>query len=501
MLLIDVTIVNVALPQISRSLDASMTSLQWIIDAYALALAALLLVAGSAADLLGRRKIYLLGTGVFAAASLACGLAPTDLALVAGRAVQGVGGAAMFATTTALLTATYRGHDRAIAFSAWGAVSGCAAAAGPTLGGILSQVWGWQAVFLVNLPVAAVTLFLAARVLPETRRESPRRFDLAGAVLFTVAAGCLVAGLISSTDHGWTSPLVVSLLAAGALCLALFVVVESRIRHPLFDVRLLKRPAFAGLMIAALVLQLATFAHLGYTSVWLQSVLGMSPLAAGFVVTPLSLSSLLVASFAGRRLHHLPARIPVTGGLLLIGIGVLTQTAVDASSDWTVLLAGLVVSGLGAGMLIAPLVSAAMEAAPPEDAGTAGAAVNTFRQLGHALGVAVLGAVFVHGASASLTSGGWRGDAHRTAIDLGAGQAPRLMASVPPGRRASVGDLIADAYASGLSHVFLTAGLLALAAAAAAWFLIKRPHSARIPHQAHTPAAASVQPVGRSADL
>ncbi|MDJ1135635.1 MFS transporter [Streptomyces iconiensis] len=491
MLLVDVTIVNVALPDMSRSLHASMASLQWIVDAYALTLAALLLTAGAAADLLGRRRVYLAGLAVFALASLMCALAADGGVLIAGRALQGTGGAVMFATTTALLTSVYEGRDRGIAFSVWGAVSSSAAAVGPTLGGVLTESWGWPSIFLVNLPVAVVTMVLARRVLPEFKATAGRRLDAVGALSFTVAAGATVAGLIESAHSGWGSPTVVTLLVVGAMALAVFVVTESTVAQPMLNLRLFRRPAFTALMLAAVLLQGAAFAHLGYTSMWLQTSLEMGPLAAGLVLTPLSLSALLVAAFAGRVLHGLPARIPVSAGLVLIGVGVLTETFIGPGSNWTVLLAGMVLSGIGAGVVTAPLVSAALSSVPPADAGTASGAVNTFRQLGQAIGVAVLGTVFVSEAAHTLAGKNVPGVPQETASALGGGQGRQIIESVAPARRAALTEALDAAFAHGLQQVFLIAGSAAVAVGVAAWFLM-----GRLGRDTHVPAqtAATAPP-------
>ncbi|MGW8375009.1 MFS transporter [Streptomyces sp. ODS28] len=465
MLLVDVTIVNVALPEISRALRPSMAALQWVVDAYALALAALLLTAGACADFFGRRRMYLVGLAVFAGASLLCGLAPGPAVLIAGRAVQGVGGAVMFATTTALLASVYAGRDRAVAFSVWGAVSGSATAAGPVLGGLLSQHWGWPAVFLVNLPVAAATVLLVRKVLPEHdggQGPERRRFDVAGAVTFTVAAGAVVAGLIAGSA---------ALIGTGLLALAAFVGVEVRSPQPMLNLRLFRRPAFTGLMLAALVLQGAAFAHLGYTSLWLQTVLGLPPLAAGLVLTPLSLAGLLTSSLAGRRLQGVPARFPVSAGLLLIGTGVLSQALIRPDSGWTVLLGGLIVTGLGAGAMTPPLTSAALASVPAAEAGTASGAVNTFRQLGQAIGVAVLGTAFVRAATTHLH--GAAAQPHGVAEKLGGGQGDRVLAEAAPHDRPALADAVHAAFAHGLQAVFLAAGLSALVAGVATWFLLK----------------------------
>lgn len=488
MLLVDVTIVNVALPDISASLHPSLSSLQWVVDAYAVALAALLLTAGASADLWGRRRVYLIGLLVFAVASMLCGLAPSAGVLVAGRAVQGIGGALMFATTTALLTSVYEGRERAVAFSAWGAVSASAAAVGPTLGGVLAQGWGWPSIFLVNLPIGVVTIVLARAVLPENRAPAGRRFDVAGAVLFTAAAAALVAGLIESAQDGWADRTVLTLLVVGTVALTGFVARELLTEHPMLDLRLFRRPAFTGLMLAAVVLQAATFAHLGYISIWLQSSLGMKPLAAGLALTPLSLSALLVAAFAGSRLHALPAHLPVSAGLVLIGIGVTTEAAIAPSSGWTVLLAGMVLSGIGAGAVTAPMVSAALSSVPPEDAGMASGAVNTFRQLGQAVGVAVLGSVFVSAAGRTLAGAPLPGSARDNAAALAGGQSRRLVDGVASQHRDELGRLLGRAFADGLQHVFLTAGITAVVCGITVWFLVRRlggtPHGPAAPPRA-----------------
>ncbi|WAL93653.1 MFS transporter [Streptomyces sp. Je 1-369] len=490
MLLMDVTIVNVALPAISYDLRASISALQWVMDAYALVLAALLLTAGACADLLGRRRMYLTGLTVFAAASLVCGLAPSAGALVVGRALQGLGGAIMFATTTALLTSVYSGRERVVAFSAWGAVSGSATATGPVLGGLLSQRWGWPTIFLVNLPVAVLTMALARRVLPEYKSAAGRRFDAPGAVTFTVAAGAVVAGLISSSEKGRDDDGVLALLALGGVALLLFLVVELSSAQPMLDLRLFRRPAFSGLMLSALLLQGTAFGHLGYTSLWLQSSLHMQPLAAGLVLAPLSLSGLLVSSLGGRFLQGLPARVPVSCGLLLIGIGVLSQAMVGPHSGWTALLPGLVLTGIGAGGMIPPLTAAALASVPQSEAGTASGAVNTFRQLGQAIGVAVLGSVFVHAAGPSLDH--VTDNPLRAAAAVGSGQSDRFIDAAAPNRRGVVADAVHAAFVSGLQQVFLIAGSAAVVTGIAAWFLLKDLDRDR------TPAAAEGASTGAS---
>ena len=393
-LLVDVTIVNVALPRMADDLHASFTSLQWVIDVYALALAALLMVTGSLADLFGHRRLYTAGLTVFALASLACALAPNAAVLITARGVQGAGGAAMFATSAALVSTTYHARDRGIAFGVWGAVNGAAAAAGPIMGGLLTEGFGWQAIFLVNLPIAVAAVALTLRVLPAGRRGAGR-LDVPGALTFTLAAASLTYALIRGGEHGWGDGLTVAaFVAAGAAAVA-FVPVELRSKHPMLDLALLRRPAFAGLLTGALLYQMAAFSGLVFVSLWLQNVLGLSPVRSGLALMPLAGTSFLVAAVAGRHMHKLAPRIPIGVGLLVIAGGsLLLWGSVHTGSGQSALFAGLAVVGAGVGLATPVLVSAAVDAVPPARAGMAGAAVNTFRQLGLTLGIALFGAVF-----------------------------------------------------------------------------------------------------------
>ncbi|WP_327688795.1 MFS transporter [Streptomyces tubercidicus] len=431
LLLVDVTIVNSALPRIADGLGATLTSLQWVLDIYALALAALLMVAGSAADLLGRRRLYVAGLTLFALASLACGLAPDAGVLVAARAVQGAGAAAMFATTP-LLMATYQGRDRGVAFGVWGGVSGAAAAAGPVLGGLLTEYVDWRAIFLVNLPLTAVAVWITVRRVPESHGDLPRPrnsvggrtltlIDWPGAGCFTVCAGAQTYGLMRGGERGWTESGTLAALGGAALALLVFIVVERRVRRPLLDPALLRRPSFAALLVAALLAQAAAFPYLTFVGLWVQNVLGLSPVRAGLAVTPMALMSLLVGALGGRVLQRMAPQLPVGIGMLLVGAGVLLEYALlgggaaqppTGGADWTALLPGLAVSGLGIGAAMPVLVPSALGAVPPQRAGMASGAMNTFQQLGYALGIAVLGTVFadalhgVHPGAAQQRAGG-----------------------------------------------------------------------------------------------
>ncbi|MFG2822526.1 MFS transporter [Kitasatospora sp. NPDC048365] len=395
MLLVDVSIVNVALPQMSADLDSSFTALQWVVDVYALMLAALLMALGSLGDRVGHRRLYLLGLVVFAAASLGCALAPGAGTLIAARAAQGVGGAAMMTSTTALIGAAYRGRERGVAFGVWGAVNGAAAAVGPVLGGLLTDGFGWRSIFLVNVPVAAAAVLLTRATVPaQASRAGGGRFDLAGAVLFTGFGAALVYGLIESGERGWGSPRVLVPLVGAALALAGFVLVERRAERPLLDLALLRNRSFLGLTLGGLLLTAGAFAQLTYTSLWLQQVLGLGPLGAGLVVCPLAASAFVVAPLSARLFPQAAPRRPIGYGLLLIGAGTLMLCLVGPGSGWAVLVPGLLVTGVGVGLATPSLMSSALAAVEPQRAGMAAGVVSTGRQLGFALGIAVLGTVF-----------------------------------------------------------------------------------------------------------
>ncbi|WP_327145009.1 MFS transporter [Nocardia sp. NBC_01327] len=394
MLLIDVTIVNVALPDMAADLHSGLSGLQWIVDGYALALAALLLVLGSLADRLGAKPVYLAGLVLFAIASLACGMAGGTAVLVLARVLQGVGGAAMFATTLSLLHATYTGRDRGIAFGAWGAVGGAAAALGVVLGGVLVDLLSWRWIFFVNLPIAALTIALSASVFPASQRHSGRRADLAGMLSFTTAATGMTFGIIRGGEHGWGDGGTVAALLTGAAAAVLFVMIESRSAAPIFPLQLLRNRIFSATLVGASGQTFAAFASSPLISLWLQQQLHLSPLHTGLAMLPMAVTAFLVAGGTGRFLHDAKPAWTIGVGLMVIGAGAGLLALVDAGSSWTALIPGLVVIGAGAGVNAPALVSTAMAAVPPQQGGLAAGVVNTARQLGMALGVAVLGTVF-----------------------------------------------------------------------------------------------------------
>jgi EmrB/QacA subfamily drug resistance transporter len=474
MLLIDVTIVNVALPRMVEDLRASFGSLQWVVDAYALALAALVLAAGSIADLVGHRQAYVAGLALFALSSLACGLAPNAGVLVGARSVQGAGAAAMFATTFALLNSNYRGPERGTAYGLWGAVAGASAAVGPIIGGFLTEGLSWRWIFFVNLPVSVVAIVLCVRVLVDVHEPRDSRVDVLGTATFTGSAAALTYALIRANERGWSNALTWWLSAASALLLAGFLVVERRSAHPMFDLALLRNAPFVGVLVGGLLLTFAAFSLFTYTSIWLQSVLGLTPIQAGLVGLPMSLSSFGVSAGIGRFLHGggQSGRI-IGGGLLCIGVGDLIAAALThGSASWSALIVGLFVSGVGVGLATPTLGSSAMAAVPPQRGGMAAGAANTARQLGFAFGIATLGSVFTARAQGVLSDHGVPGAAG-VARAVAGGQSRRLLAHVPVAARGTAEKAIRASAVAGVQSTLLVAGLVGLLAAALVFTLMR----------------------------
>ncbi|MEU9020045.1 MFS transporter [Actinomadura sp. NPDC048394] len=391
MFILDTTIVAVALPSVASGLHTSLSGLQWVANVYTLVLAVLMLPAGSFADRYGHRAAYTAGLAIFAAASAGCALAPDAATLIAARAVQGIGGAAMAVTAFSLLGAVYQGPALGTAMGVWGAVSGLGGAAGPMLGGVLTAALGWRAIFLVNLPVTLLTLVLTVKAIgPGERAARPAALDPAGMALFAVCAGALTTALTWAGTDGWGAPPVLAGLGAALAALAAFVALELRRRHPMLDLRLFRDAAFSAVMICVLASS-AAFACLIYTSIWLQSAVGLGPVRAGLALMPMALTTFAVSTVSGRRV---PPRTAVTGGLLLSGVGCALQAHLDGGSGASSITLGLVVTGAGVGLMIPAMGAAVMTAAPPERRGMAAGAMTTFRQLGQTLGVAALGVLF-----------------------------------------------------------------------------------------------------------
>jgi EmrB/QacA subfamily drug resistance transporter len=393
MLLLDITVVNVALPDIQKELHTSFTDLQWVVDAYALMLATCMLNAGTLGDWLGRKRIFVIGVGLFTAASALCGSATSPLFLNLARGLQGVGGAIMFAVSLAILSQEFHGRERGTAFGIWGATIGAAVAIGPLVGGALTQWAGWRWIFFVNVPIGAVCILGSLAYLHESRDERHRGFDAVGFVLLTAGLFCLVLALLRGEAWGWSSGRTLGLLAAAAVSLAAFVVSQLRQVEPMFDVRLFRKPAFTGAQVVAFTISSAMFSQFLYLTLYLQDYLHLSPIQTGVRFLPLSLLSFVAAPVAGRLSTRVPVRLLLSAGMTLVGVSLLLMHGVTASSSWTTLLAGFIVGGIGIGFVNPPLASTAISVVEPRRAGMASGINNTFRQVGIATGIAGLGAI------------------------------------------------------------------------------------------------------------
>jgi len=472
MLLVDVTIVQVALPSIQRDLSASFAGLQWVIDAYAITLAALLLGAGQLADRFSRKRVFVGGVVVFTGASLLCGLASSSLTLDLARAAQGVGGAAMFTTSLALIGQEFEGHARHTALALWGATIGGAVAIGPLLGGLLTEWLSWHWIFYVNLPVG-IAVVAASVAIRDLRSEQVAHTDLAGLACFSGFLFLLVYGLLRGNDDGWTSAQIVGSLGGAALLLAAFVVVELRQEHPMFDLSLLRSPAFTGVSLGTFAIGAGMFALLPYLTLYLQNDLGYSPLEGGIRLLPTTLLVFFVPIAARRLGTRIPAAVMLAAGLGIVFAGVLLMLRTGADSAWTVLLPGEILAGLGIGLANPAIGQLALMVVPSHRVGLASGLSNTFRIGGLATGVAGLGALLdsrltsrlhellpaaPHGLAAAVASGG---------VDAAA-------ALVPPAARAQTVAAAHVAFVSGLDLAFL-AGAVAVALGTLAVAVLARP--------------------------
>jgi EmrB/QacA subfamily drug resistance transporter len=479
MLLLDVTIVNVALPEIERDLGASLTDLQWVVDSYVIALAALTLMAGSLADRLGRKLVFTAGLAAFTAASLFAGFAGDALTLNIARGLQGIGGAAMFGTVLALIAQEFSSRERKTALGIWGATVGVGVAVGPLVGGALVDSLGWEWIFFVNVPVGLLAIALALTKLREARDPSPGRLDWAGLGTFSGALFLLVFGALRGNGEGWSSPEIVGSLAGGAALLAAFASIELRSRSPMLDLRLFRVPAFAGASIASFAVAASVFSMLLYIVLYLQNVLGHSPLEAGLRLLPITAMAFVFSPLGARLSERVPLRVLIGVGLALAGVGLLAAGGLDADSEWTALLYGLLLTGAGIGLVNPTVAEAAIGVVPAAKAATGAAINNTFRQVGVAVGIAALGAVFqgrIESKLGDLLANGppaLQGQAGELAPAVSSGNAEAAIAAAPPDTQAFLAGAAREAFLSGLNEIFVIGGVTALVGAGLALVLIR----------------------------
>jgi EmrB/QacA subfamily drug resistance transporter len=466
MLLLDVTIVIVALPDIQSALHASFSEVQWVTDAYALTLAALLLTTGSLADRYGRRLLFVIGLIVFTGGSLLCAISANPSMLIISRAIQGVGGATLFATALALLGMTFHGRDRGVAFGVWGAVTGISTALGPILGGVITSGISWRGIFWVNLPVGIAAVAVTLKTVQESKAPNPHRPDFLGFAVWTAGLVSLVYGLIRASETSWSDTRVIVCLILAAVLIAAFVVVETKVQHPMFDLGLLRIPTFLGGSVAAFCMNGSLYGMLLYLVLYLQDDLGYSALQSGLRIIIISGTTMVAATISGRLSTYVPVRWLIGPGLMIVGVGLLLMNGLNGTSSWTHLIPGFVLGGIGGGMVNPPLASTAVGVVHPYKAGMASGINSTFRQVGMAVAIAAYGSIFaarlsselhhrLSGTAAAANSGQIANAVHRGAVKP-------LILHTPEGLRQILEQAIHGSFASAMNTLFIISGLVAI---------------------------------------
>jgi len=392
MIMLDNTVVVVALPSIQSSLHISTSELEWVMNAYALTFGVLLLTGGKLADLLGRRSIFIVGLVIFTAASLWCGLAGGASSLIAARTVQGVGAALMNPATLSIITATFPPRQRGTAIGIWAGVSALALAFGPLVGGLLTQKINWSWIFFINIPVGVAGVIAARIFIDETRDTSrDQRLDVPGLVTSGVGLFALTYALIETNTYAWGSTRVLTLLGIAVLALAAFAVLELRQRIPMLDLGLFRNPTFAGANTVMFLVGLAMFGIFFYNSLFLQRVLHYGAIKTGATFLPMTVLIMFVAPVAGKFTDRVGPRWLMGAGMTLLAGSLLLFGMLDASSSWWNILPGLLVGGVGMAIVMAPTTAAAMASVPVDKAGVGSAVINSMRQVGGSLGIAIMG--------------------------------------------------------------------------------------------------------------
>ncbi|HEX2129497.1 MAG TPA: MFS transporter [Solirubrobacterales bacterium] len=392
MLMLDISVINTALSDIADGLDTGLSGLQWVVDAYTIPLAATVLTAGAVADRFGRRKLFVLGLAIFTVSSALCGAAPSIEVLVAARAIQGLGASLMFATALALIGQVTPSHeDRLKALAAFGAAIGASFALGPFIGGSLTELFGWPAIFLINVPIGAAVVWLTYRHVPEGRDPTPRRVDFPGQITLISGLFLLILALLRGNEDGWGSVGIVAALAGAAAFLIAFVVIEERSREPMLPLRLLTQRRFAGPQIAVFAIACSFFAVFLYMTLYLQTVLGLSPIETGLVYLPGTFLVFIVSGLTAQVGARFSSAKVASVGLTLVAVGLALMLFLEVDSSWTVLLPGLLVTSVGTGLFNPTGSELALRALSDDQSGLASGANDTFRQTGVAVGIAALG--------------------------------------------------------------------------------------------------------------
>ena len=479
MLMLDLTVVNVALPDLRTALHADFSDLQWVLDAYALTLAAFLLTGGSLADRLGRKRVFTTGFAIFTLSSLAAGAAPGILALNLARGAQGVGAAVLFAVGPALLGQEFRGKDRAMAFGVFGGVSGLAIAFGPLIGGSLTQGLSWRWIFLVNVPIGIVAMVLGRLRLRESVEPGAHRVDRAGLTTFSTALVLLVLGFLRGEDQGWTSAPILAMFVGSLVLFAVFVAIERRAgADAMLDLSLFRIRTFNGISLATLLSNIAGMSAIFLQVSYMQNVLGASPLTAGLRYLPMTLTLFATAAVTGSLTVRIAPRVLVGVSLTLMAAGLALVSLVEVDSTWTALLPSMIVTGAGMGMFNPPRSSLAIAVVEPGRAGMAAGIGETFQQVGMALGIAGLGALFqsrvTSGFSSSAAGRQLGAQAHAFGKAVASGGGDQLAHGLPARLAGPVELAARTAFVHSLDQVLLIGSGIAAVSALIGFAMIRR---------------------------
>lgn len=473
---LDANIVAVSLPSIAHSLKADFAAIEWVISAYTLTFAALLLPAGMLADRYGRKRILLIGLCVFTLASLVCGAAPNAIVLNAARAFQGIGAAFQSSAALATLSHEFRGVERSRAFAFWGSVVGIGITLGPIVGGLITHSFGWQWAFYINIPVGLIIIGLVLYAMQESKDPYATGVDLPGSALFTAALFLLTLALISGNPEGWSSPSIIAEFAGAAILFAIFLLVEIRQTRPMLDLRFFRRPTYIGSNIAGLAYAASLLPMLTYLPFYFQGGLGFEPQKAGLMMLPLAAPLFAVPRVVAKYLAHvLSGRMLLVIGLCLVGLGMLWLGVVAGKLNYVSMIAGMLIAGIGAGFLNGETAKVSMTVIPPERAGMAGGVGATMRFSGVVIGFAALGAILFERVQSSL-----RALAPASHLDFAA-LTQRVVAGDLSGAAQLNGgspEMVRASFTAGYQAVFFSSAGLAILAAVATWLLVRSSETA-----------------------
>ncbi len=479
MLNLDANIVAVSLPSIAHSLKADFASIEWVISAYTLTFASLVLPSGMLADRYGRKTVLLWGLSVFTLASFLCGAAPNATVLNAARALQGVGAALQLSAALATLSHEFRGPERARAFAFWGSVIGVAITLGPVAGGLITQNFGWQWAFYINVPVGLVVIALVLYAVKDSKDPDATGVDLPGSISFTAVLFLLTLALISGNHEGWDSRIVLAEFAASAALFVVFLVVEIKQPRPMLDLRFFKSPTYIGANIAGLAYAGSLLTMLTYLPLYFQGGLGFDPQKAGLMMLPMAAPLFVVPRIVGKYLTHVwSGRALITIGLGLIGLGMLWVGVTASEFNYLSMMSGMLIAGIGAGFLNGETAKVSMTVIPPERAGMAAGVGGTIRFSGIVVGFAALGAILFAGVQSSLRAL----SVNASGFDLAA-VTQRVVAGDLPGAAGmndSLKGIVQTSFAAGYQVVFLSSAAVAMLAAVATWLLVRAHETAPV---------------------